>query len=127
MKKKGNYLVETLIAVFAAVVISLLLVIVAAFIIKLCNIGDGAIMVINQIIKGISILLACLVCLRLPSNGWIRGFIVGTVYIALAFVIFSLLSGEFVFDLSLLNDCVLGGVSGLISGIIAVNIRRHED
>ncbi len=92
MKKKGNYLVETLIAVFAAVVISLLSVIVAAFIIKLCNIGDGAIMVINQVIKGISILLACLICLRLPSNGWIRGFIVVIVYIALAFVIFSLLS-----------------------------------
>ena len=126
MEKKGNSLIEILIAVFTAVVISLLLVIVAAFVIKICNIGEGAIIVINQVIKGVSVLLACIICLRSPKNGWIRGFAVGIVYIALAFVVFSLLSGEFVFDLSLINDCVLGGASGLISGIIAVNLRRHE-
>lgn len=126
-KRKGNYFLEILVAIFVAIIISLLSVVVAAFIIKFTNAGDGAIVIINQVIKGISILLACLICLRLPHNGWLRGFCVGIVYIAVAFVVFSLLGSGFVFSLSLLNDCVLGGVSGLISGIIAVNIRKHED
>ncbi len=126
-KKRSNYFLEILIAIFVAMVISLLSVVVAAFFIKLLNAPDKAIGIINQVIKGLSILLACLFCLRLPRNGWIRGFCVGIIYIAVAFVVFSLLSGEFVFDLCLLNDCVLGGVSGLISGIIAVNIRKRED
>lgn len=126
-KRKGNYVIETLTAVFVAIVISLLLVVAAAFIIKLTNAPESAIVIINQVIKGVSILLACLFCLRLPHNGWIRGFCVGLIYIAIAFVVFSLLGGGFEFSLNLLNDCVLGGVSGLISGIIAVNIRKHED
>ena len=125
-QKKGNYFLETIIAVFVALIISLILVVVAAFAIKLFNIPDNAIMIINQVIKGLSILIAGLICLKLPNNGWLRGFIVGLVYILLAFVVFSLLSGEFTFGLSLLNDAVLGGVSGLISGIIAVNIRKRS-
>lgn len=126
-KKRGSYIFETLIAIFVAIVISLLLVVVAAFMIKLFNAPDTAIVIINQVIKGLSILLSCLICLRLPHNGWLRGFIVGLIYVAVAFVVFSLLSGEFIIDLSLLNDCVLGGVTGLISGIIAVNIRKRDE
>lgn len=125
-QKSGKYVLETVIAVFVALIISLILVVVAAFAIKLFSIPDNAIMIINQVIKGLSILVAGLICLKLPNNGWLRGFIVGLVYILLAFVVFSLLSGEFTFGLSLLNDAVLGGVSGLISGIIAVNIRKRS-
>ncbi len=43
----------------------------------------------------------------------------------LSFVVFSALDNNFVFGLSLLNDSVLGAVAGMISGIIAVNIRKH--
>ena len=125
-QKNGNYFLETIIAVFVALIISLILVVIAAFAIKLFNIADSAIVIINQVIKGLSILLAGIICLKLPNNGWLRGFFVGLVYVLLAFVVFSLLSGEFTFGLSLLNDAVLGGVSGLISGIIAVNIHKRN-
>ena len=126
-EKKGNYFLETIIAIFVALIISLILVVIAAFAIKLFNISDSAIVIINQVIKGVSILLAGVICFKLPHSGWLRGFILGLLYILLAFVVFSLLSGEFVFDLTLLNDAVLGGVSGLISGIIAVNIRKRSE
>ncbi len=127
MKKQGSYLFEIIIAVFMALIISLVLIIVAAFSIKLFNISDNAIIIINQVIKGLSILIAGIVCLKLPNNGWLRGFIFGLLYILLAFVVFSLLSGKFNFDLTLINDAVLGGVSGLISGIIAVNIHKKSE
>ena len=126
-EKKSNYFLETIIAVFIALIISLILVVIAAFAIKLFSINDSAIVIINQVIKGLSIFLAGIFCLKLPNNGWLRGFILGLIYVLLAFVVFSLLSGEFVFDLTLLNDAVLGGVSGLISGIVAVNIRKKSE
>lgn len=126
-QKKGSYVFETLIAVFVSLIISLILVVIAAFLIKWFNIDDSAIIIINQTIKGLSILLAGIICLKLPNNGWLRGFIVGIIYVLLAYVVFSLLSGEFIFDLTLLNDTVLGGVSGLISGIIAVNIHKKTE
>ena len=126
-ERKGSYFFESLVTIFVALIISLILVVVAAFAIKIFNLGDKAIIIINQIIKSLSILIAGLLCLKLPNNGWLRGFIVGVLYVLLAFVVFSLLSGEFCFDLTLLNDLALCGVSGLIVGIIAVNVRKKRE
>ena len=112
-------------AVIIAVIISLLLVLLSAFVIRLFNIGSEAVPIINQVIKSLSILLACLFSLRRPGCGWVRGLIAGLAYGIMAFCIFSLLSGGFVFDLSLLNDLVTGTASGLISGIISMAVRRN--
>ena len=126
-RKSGSYVLETLKALIVAIIISLLLVVIAAFLVKWLNIGDKYIKIINQIIKGLSIFLSAVICLRLPYNGWLRGFILGVLFILSAFVVFSLLGDGFDFGISLLNDVVLGGVSGLISGILAVNVFRKTD
>jgi len=123
VRSGGNFfgLIKT---VVIAVIISLALVLVMAFVIKIFNIDNRYIALINQIIKGISILSACLISLKFESNGWLWGLMTGILYIVFAFVVFSLLDGEFNIGLSLINDIALGGVSGLISGIIAVNLRK---
>ena len=100
-------------------ILSLVLVLVAALVIKLFNLKDGLIPVLNQVIKGISILLGCLIAVKGKSNNWLKGLIIGILYIALAFVIFSLLDGEFSFGLHILNDIALGAVTGTVSGILA--------
>ncbi|MDE7464609.1 MAG: TIGR04086 family membrane protein, partial [Clostridiales bacterium] len=60
------------------------------------------------------------------NNGWLRGMICGFIFVWLSFIVFSLLDSKFEFGLALFNNCVLGTLSGLISGIIAVNIRKHK-
>lgn len=124
----GNYFFEIIKAIIIAVIISLAAILALAFLIKAVNIPADIVPIINQAIKGVSILAACLWCLKLPRNGWIRGIVVGVVYILLAFVIFSLLNGaKFNIGLNLLNDIALGSVSGLLSGVIAGLIRaRHR-
>lgn len=124
VKSKKSAVFEVLKAVIIAVIISLVGVLLAALVIKLFNISSGAIPIINQVIKGVSVLVACLVSLKQPQNGWLKGIIVGLFYTALSFVIFSLLNGSFVFDLTILNDVAIGCVTGFISGIIAANIRK---
>ena len=123
-KKNNSYVLEMLKALVVALIISLALILLAALIIKIFNIPSNYIAIINQVIKSLSVLIAALICFRLPNNGWLRGIIFGILYIALAFVVFSLLDGEFKFGLSLLNDVAIGSISGLISGIIAVNLRK---
>ncbi len=125
-ERKNNSFFEVIVATFVALIISIVLVIIAAFAIKLFNVADSAIVIINQVIKSLSILLAILFSFKSPSNGWIRGFIVAILYVLMSFVVFSLLSGEFIFDITLLNDVALCGVSGLLSGIIAVNARKKN-
>lgn len=123
-KQNKSAVFEVVKAVIVAVIISLVAILLVAFMIKLFNISTNAIPIINQVIKGLSVLIACLICLKTPSNGWIKGIVVGLLYIMLAFVIFSLLDGQFKFGLNILNDVAIGGISGMISGIIAVSIRK---
>ena len=68
-----------------------------------------------------------MICLKLPYNGWLRGFILGVLFVLIAFVVFSLLGDGFDFDIKLLNDVALGGVTGLISGILSVNVFRKGE
>ena len=117
--KKGAAVLEVVKALIIAVILSLLLVLLAALAVKLFNIKTEVIPIINQVIKGVSILVGCLIAIKGKTNNWIKGIVIGILYIALSFVIFSLLDGEFKFGLSILNDVALGSVTGLISGILA--------
>lgn len=123
--ERKYYILEIVKAVIIAVLISLLLVLAAAFVIKIFNLDTGAVTIINQVIKTVSVLVACLISLRRPNNGWLRGILVGFAYGAFAFIIFSLISGGFTFDITLLNNIVIGAASGLVSGIIAMLVRRN--
>ena len=122
--KDRGYVFEIVKANIIALIVALIAMLLSALIVKLFSVSDGAIPIINQVIKTVSILIGCLVSLRKPNNGWLRGMISGFVFVWLSYVIFSLLDSHFAFGLSLLNDCVLGTIAGMISGIIAVNIRK---
>ena len=111
--------------VFWAISVSLLCVLLFAFIIKFTSITENAISPINQVIKILSIFIGCYIASKkIESNGWFWGLIIGGLYTILAFLIFSILDGEFRFTLNLLNDFVFGSIIGLISGIITFAIRK---
>ena len=123
-KNSPNWLVATK-SVFWALSTSLICVLIFAFAIKFTDISESAISPINQAIKIISILIGCFVASRkINSNGWFWGIIIGIVYTLLAFMIFSILDGEFRFTLNLLNDSTFGAIIGLISGIIVFALKK---
>ena len=112
-------------SVFWALSVSLLCILIFAFVVKFTALPESAIMPINQVIKFLSIFIGCWVASKkIKSNGWLWGLVIGAVYTLLAFIVFSILDGEFRFTLSLLNDFVFGAIAGLISGIIAFNLRK---
>ncbi len=123
--ENSGYVFEIVKANIIALITALIAVLLSALAVKLFNIADKAIPIINQVIKSLSILIGCLFSLRKPNNGWLRGMIAGFIFVWISYVVFSLLDGHFVFGLSILNDCALGTVTGMISGIIAVNIRKR--
>ncbi len=120
-----GYVFEVIKANIIALIVALAAVLLSALAVKLFNISDGAIPIINQVIKTVAIFMGCMLSLKKPNNGWLRGLICGFIFVWVSYIVFSLLDNRFVFGLSLLNDCVLGTVAGMISGIIAVNIRKH--
>lgn len=119
---EGSFFLNTLKGALIALSVSLIGILTFAFIIRFATISDGAISPINQVIKGVSILLGCFIGLKKSKEmGFISGLVIGIFYTIIAFITFSILDGQFVFSKTLLNDLLFGGIIGAICGIIAVN------
>ncbi len=123
-EKKGN--VKPIIkGVLVALAISLVAILLFAFLLRWTNISDSIIAPVNQVIKGVSIFLGVFFGLKkVKQNGIINGLIIGFLYTIVAFLVFSLLDGAFCFDKSLLNDILFGTIIGAICGIICVNLKK---
>lgn len=122
---QSGFLKNTLAGTMIAVCVSLILVLVFAFMLKFTNIPDSAIKPVNQIIKGVSVFVGVFIGLKKTREmGLVSGLLIGFIYTILAFLIFSVLSGHFVFDISIVTDMVFGAVIGAICGIICVNIKK---
>ncbi len=124
-EKDTSSILGVLKGTFFAISVSLICVLIFAFVIKFTSISENLITPINQIIKIISILFgASVMSKKIKSNGWLWGLILGATYTLLAFLIFSILNGKFDFNISLLNDLIFGSIIGLISGIITFAIKK---
>ena len=111
--------------VMVAVCISLVLVLLFAFLLKFTNIPESTIKPVNQVIKGLSILIGVFVGLKRKKElGLVSGLLIGLIYTIAAFLVFSCLGGVFAFDLTLLTDLLFGAVMGAICGIICVNLKK---
>ena len=121
-EKDNSFFMGALKGSLIALCVSLIGILIFAFLIRFISISDNAISPINQVIKGVSILTGTFIGLkRTKEMGFISGLVIGVIYTALSFVTFSILDGQFVFSKTLLNDLLFGGIIGAICGVIAIN------
>lgn len=124
----SSFIKNLLLGTMTALCTSLLLVLVFAFLLKFTNIPESTIKPINQIIKGVSVFLGVFIGLKKSKElGLVSGLLIGFVYTLLAFLVFSILSGNFTFDMTFLTDIVFGAIIGAICGIICVNIKKSAN
>lgn len=125
VKTKKAFWSQIIKGVLLATSVSLIGILIFALIIKFVGISSNLIMPINQVIKVISLFLGCFFALKTDSTkGLLKGLIIGFLYTIFAYLLFSLLSTKFAFNLTLLNDILFGTLIGGICGIIAVNLRK---
>ena len=123
---KSGFFVALLKGSLMALSISLIAICIFAFILRFFDIKAEAIKPINQVIKIVSILIGSFYGLKKNKEmGLITGFLIGIVFTILAFIVFSILNGSFVFEKTLINDLIFGGIAGAIAGIIAVNFKKR--
>ena len=107
-EKDNSFFMGALKGSLIALCVSLIGILIFAFLIRFISISDNAISPINQVIKGVSILTGTFIGLkRTKEMGFISGLVIGVIYTALSFVTFSILDGQFVFSKTLLNDLLL--------------------
>ena len=111
--------------VLLAVCLTVVLVLILAVVYKFVDLSDSVIKIINQIIKVVSIGFGVFICLKKDkSKGMLKGGIIGSVYMLVSFLVFSILVSTFNFSITILYDMIFGALLGLIFGVIFVNFRK---
>ena len=108
-----------------AIRFSLIAIIVFSLIIKFANLSDIVIKPINQFIKVVAIFIGCYFSLR-GNKGYIKGGLVGLLSIVIMFILFSIVGGKFSIGIGILWDLLFGTAIGVVSGIIAVNMKKNS-
>ncbi len=112
--------------VLVGLCVSMVGILLFAFILRFTSVSDKIIAPVNQVIKGVSIFLGVFVALKKHKEmGLLNGFLIGFLFTIVAFLVFSLLDGAFCFDRTFLNDIIFGSVIGGICGIICVNLKKN--
>lgn len=127
MKKiNKTWIIDISKSLLYSIIISFVLILIFALILKVSNLKSGVIAPVCAGIKTVSILVGIFIGFKENKNGMVKGAICGLLYILLSFLIFGLLDGGFKDAVLTWFDVLMGIVAGLISGIITVNIKRNN-
>lgn len=111
--------------VLLATSISIVGVLVLAFVYRLTGMSDNAIRAVNQIIKVVSIFFGVIACLKDNKKlGFAKGSLIGFFYTIVTYFVFSLLSSSLTFNMSFVFDLIFGSAIGSICGVLAVNLGK---
>ena len=120
-----RWILDIVKTVVIAVLISMVLVLVFALVVKATDIDGDAISYVNQGIKIVSVLVGTLIGFKRGGKaGWIKGLLSGVLYVATSFLVFSLISENLSFDNLTWVDFLTGAAVGMICGILTVNLKK---
>lgn len=124
-KKKESYGIILGKSLLISIVISLILLIVYAIILRYSNLPEKTISFIDTLIMGIAIVSGSIyVTKKVNNKGWLNGGIVGILYVLLLVIIFSIFKiDNFRFDSYVLFKVIIGMIIGVIGGMIGVNMN----
>ncbi len=105
-------------------IVSLLFFLVGAILITYTSIGENAIPLITSIIMIIGIVYSSIYCsVHLEKKGWLHGGIIGLVYILVLILLSKIFISNYSINRVVLYKIILGISTGIIGGILGVNIR----
>lgn len=122
MEEKAQFWKMTARGVCTAIIVCLAAVLLFALIIQFTGLSERVIKPVNQFIKVLAIFIGCFFSLR-GSKGWLKGGLVGLLAGGLTFLLFGLLGG-FPSGLYILWDLLFCVAVGVLSGVIAVNLKK---
>lgn len=129
MDKKINFgksdLIDIIKSSLIAVVTSLVLILVFAIIIKFTGIPDNIIMIINLIIKSVSMVAGMLFGVKTARMGALKGLLSGLLFVGVSYALFAIINMDATFSITMLIDSAIIVAEGLIAGIIAVNVKER--
>lgn len=109
-----------------AIILSIMLVMAFAVIAKFANVSENVIVPVNIAIKILSVAAGCLIGVRHDSKGLIKGLVIGLLYAGLTYLVFAAVGGDFTQNPMTVYDILACIAAGVLSGILAVNVKRKK-
>ncbi len=125
MREKGELAKNTLATLkgaFFGLIITLIGILIFAGIIKVCGISEKTVKPVNQFIKIISLFFGCFFSVK-GKMGYLKGGIIGIVYMMLTYLVFALFFGGKL-GYAIFIDLAFGCAIGALSGIFTVNVKK---
>ena len=111
-------------ATLVSIVLTLLLILVFAFVLKFTSLSDKFVTPVNLVIKAVSLIIGTLVLTKSGSNGLVKGLILGIIFSVVSYLIFSLMLMKFSFSIGQLIDVGFCALVGAVAGAISVNLKK---
>ena len=119
----GNGFFTVVKATLLALAVSLLAALAFAVILRVSGMGEWWIYTINQVLKGISVMVGVFVFIQ-GEKGWLKGGGVGVLFTGLSYLAFSAIGGDFSLGWLILLELLTAFFVGAISGILTVNVKK---
>ncbi|MGN1103956.1 MAG: TIGR04086 family membrane protein [Candidatus Coproplasma sp.] len=110
-------------ATLFAVVFSLIYVLLFTLIIHLTQLDQTIVKPVNQVFKIIAIAVGSLLFIN-GQKGFIKGALSGLCTVIVNYILFSIIGGSFELEWTFIFEVLLSVIAGMITGIIAVNIKK---
>ena len=123
-KEKNNSVVKVIKGSAIAIILTLIFLSIYAALLSATNISETTMVPVVLVITGISILIgSSMSTVSIKSQGMLNGFLVGLIYMAVLYIITSIMLVGFEFNLNSVIMLIVGAVTGMIGGVIGVNIK----
>lgn len=110
-------------ATLAAILFSLVYVLIFTLVIQLAQLSANVIKPVNQVFKIIAIIIGGMLFIR-GEKGYLKGAIAGLCTVILTYILFSVIGGSFSIAWTFVIEIIIGVAAGAVTGIIAVNVKK---
>lgn len=125
MREKGlNYILLVFKGLIFSLIITILLVFILSLVLLYTPFKESKIPLFNTVIMIVSITIGSIyVSTKIGENGWINGGILGILYFLVLVLLNYLFFKPFFVDMYLLGKFILSLITGVIGGIIGINMK----
>lgn len=121
--KNINRPIYLLKGVLISYIITIILILIFSFLLTYTNLRESKMTLLNTIVMIISITTGSIfVSGKVKEQGWINGGLVGIIYYSILIFFNLLLLRPMVFDMFSLSKLVIATITGVIGGIIGINV-----
>lgn len=118
---KGIYIFKSLAISF---ILTLILVLIVSLLLTYTSLKESGIPLLNTIVMITSITIGSIyMAVKVEENGWLNGGLIGALYFLILVLLNYLFIKPFIFDIYSVSKFFIALITGIIGGIIGVNIK----